>query len=93
MDLLATTLAVSFLTHLAYLLDVLFCFRNEKRPYSSLASFVQISTHIFKRKKTKGPISKRKIKVILTEVTNIRFTVVGEIEDFRALTFKKMLLE
>ena len=47
--------------------------------------------HIFKE--TKGPISKRKIEVILTEVTNIRFTVVGEIEDFRALTFKKMLLE
>ena len=41
-------------------------------------------------KKTKGPISKRKIEVILTEVTNIRFTVVGEIEDFRALTFKKL---
>ena len=74
----------------------MFCFVLEmkKKPYSSLASFVQISTHIFKRKKkTKGPISKRKIKVILTEVTNIRFTVVGEIEDFRALTFKKMLLE
>ena len=41
--------------------------------------------HTFlKGKKTKGPISKRKIKVILTEVTNIRFTVVGEIEDFEA---------
>ena len=93
MDSLATTRAVSFLTHLSTYLMFCFVLEMKKKPYSSLASFVQISTHIFKRKKTKGPISKRKIKVILTEVTNIRFTVVGEIEDFRALTFKKMLLE
>ena len=43
---------------------------------------------LFCKKRREGTENVRE-KSILTEVTRIRFTVVGEIEDFRGLTFKK----